>query len=282
MRYYLGLVVALVAISFTAILIRLAEATALTTATWRMVATVLLLIPALLAFERHGLPRLTRLDAFYSGLSGLFLALHFALWTVSLDYTSVASSVVFVSTQPVFVALFAYLFFREKLNAGVLGGIGLALAGSLLIGLNDLALGGDSLFGDLLAIGGALALVGYLLIGKAVRSRQGFLLYSVLVYTSCAVALALIGVLANAPLLTFSGRDLTLFFALAVATLGGHTVFNWVLKHLPASVVAVSFVGEPAGAAILAWLILGEPLVPLTAVGGLAMIVGIYITARSG
>ena len=114
MRYYAGLVVAIVAISFTAIFIRLAEAAALTIATWRMVATVLLLLPALVAFERRGLPALTMRDFFYSAISGIFLALHFALWTVSLDYTSVASSVVFVSTQPIFVALFAYFLFKRS------------------------------------------------------------------------------------------------------------------------------------------------------------------------
>lgn len=282
MRYHLGLAVAIVAISFTAIFIRLAEAAALTIATWRMAATVVLLLPALLAFERRGFSVLTSRDLGYCALSGVFLALHFALWTVSLDYTSVASSVVFVSTQPIFVAVLAYILFRERLTAGVLAGIALTLVGSVLIGFNDLSMGGDSLLGDLLATGGAIAIVGYLLIGKAVRSRQGFLLYSALVYLSCALALAAFGLLLGTPLLSVSTRDLALFFALAVATLGGHTVFNWVLKHLPASVVAVSFVGEPAGAAFLAWLILGEPLAALTAIGGLAMLAGIYLAARSG
>lgn len=281
MRYYVGLVIAIVAISFTAILIRLADAAALTIATWRMVVTVLLLLPALFAFERPGLMALTAKDLVYCALSGMFLALHFALWTVSLDYTSVASSVVFVSTQPIFVALFAHFLFQEKLTFGVVGGIALTLLGAVLIGIHDLQVGGESLLGDLLATGGAVALVGYLLLGKAVRNRQGFLLYSVLVYSACALGLAVIGIFLNTPLLSFSQRDLVLFLALAVATLGGHTVFNWVLKHLPASVVAVSFVGEPAGAALLAWLILGESLGVLTAVGGLAMLAGIYLAAKS-
>jgi len=170
--------------------------------------------------------------------------------------------------------------FHERLTFGMLGGIALTLVGSVLIGSNDLRLGGESLFGDLLATGGAVALVGYLLIGKAARERQGFLLYSTLVYTFCTMGLAIIGMLMGTRLLAFTARDAALFFALAIATLGGHTVFNWVLKHLPASVVAVSFVGEPAGAAFLAWLILGEALNLLTAVGGLAMLLGIYLAAR--
>jgi drug/metabolite transporter (DMT)-like permease len=283
LRYYVGLGVAIVAISFSAIFIRLAEAPALTVATGRMAIAVLLLIPPLLLFEPRGLAALSRRDLALCALSGVFLAAHFGLWTVSLDYTSVASSVVFVSTHPVFVALAAMLLFRERLGGAVLGGIGLAFAGSIVIGLNDLQVGGEALLGDLLATGGAAAIVGYLLIGKALRGRHGFLTYSVVVYLFCTLALAAAGLLAGVPLLDFSMHDLLLFLALAaVSTLGGHTVFNWTLRHLPASVVAVSFVGEPAGAALLAWLILAEPLTALTAAGGGLMLAGIYVTARGG
>jgi drug/metabolite transporter (DMT)-like permease len=283
LRYYVGLAVAIVAISFSAIFIRLAEAPAITVATGRMAIAVLLLIPPLALFEPRGLAGLSRRDLALCALSGAFLAAHFGLWTASLDYTSVASSVVFVSTHPIFVAIAAALLFRERMSGGVLGGIGLAFAGSLLIGLNDLQVGGEALFGDLLAVGGAAALVGYLLIGKALRGKHGFLTYSVVVYFFCTLALAASGLLMGVPLLAFSTRDLLLFFALAaVSTLGGHTVFNWALRHLSASVVAVSFVGEPAGSAFLAWLILAEPLAALTAAGGALMLVGIYVTARGG
>jgi drug/metabolite transporter (DMT)-like permease len=187
---------------------------------------------------------------------------------------------VFVTLHPIFVALLAWALFRERLAPGVVAGIGLAWAGSLLIGFHDLQIGGDSLLGDGLALAGAVAIVGYLLIGRTVRARRGFLLYSVLAYTSCTVVLALMTVAAGDPLTGFSSRDLLIFFALALATLGGHTVFNWVLKHLSTPLVALSFVLEPAGGAVLAWLILGEALAPLTAAGGLAMLAGIYLAAR--
>lgn len=283
LRYYVGLAVAIVAISFSAIFIRLAEAPAITIATARMAIAVLMLLPALALFEPRGLSSLSRRDLALCGLSGVFLAAHFGLWTLSLDYTSVASSVVFVSTHPVLVALAAAALLGERLSRGVLGGIGLTFLGSVLIGLNDLQIGGESLLGDLLATGGAAAIVGYLLIGKALRGRHGFLTYSVLVYSACTLALAAAGVATGTALLDFSTRDLLLFFALAaVSTLGGHTVFNWALRQLPASVVAVSFVGEPAGSAFLAWLILSEPLSALTAAGGGLMLVGIYVTARQG
>lgn len=280
MRYYCGLAFAIGAVSFTAILIRLAEAPALTIATDRMVLAVLLQLPALLLLDRHGLRRIGRHDLLLTAAAGVFLAFHFGLWTLSLDFTSVASSVVFVSIHPIFVTIFAWAFLREKLTPWVLVGIGLTWLGSLLIGLNDLRLGGEALSGDLLAAAGAAAMVGYLLLGKQLRSRHSFLVYTTLVYAACAAALAMMALAAGSPLLPSSNTDLALFFALAVATLGGHTVFNWVLRHVPASVVAVSFVGEPAGAAFLAWLILAEPIGALTAAGGLAMLAGIYATAR--
>ncbi|HEX2987085.1 MAG TPA: DMT family transporter [Chloroflexota bacterium] len=216
MRYYLGLAVAIVAISFSAIFIRLADAPALTIATGRMIVTVLMLLPPLLLFERRSLAKLDAHDFALSLLSGLFLALHFALWTVSLDYTSVASSVVVVSTHPIFVALIAYFYLGERLTAGGLAGIILTLGGSVLIGFKDLGVGQESLKGDLLALGGAIAIVGYLLIGRVVRQRQGLLVYSTLVYTACAVALTAIALAVGTPLLAFSDRDLLVFLALAV------------------------------------------------------------------
>ena len=147
MRYYVGLAVAIVAISFSAIFIRLAESPAITIATARMAIAVLMLLPPLLVFERRGPAALSRRDAALCGLSGVFLAAHFGLWTASLSYTSVASSVVFVSTHPVFVALAAAALFKERLRAGVLGGIGLTFAGSLLLGLNDLRVGARACWG---------------------------------------------------------------------------------------------------------------------------------------
>lgn len=280
MRYFVGLFIGVVAISFTAIFIRLSSAPALTIATMRMAVTVLLLLPALAVFERRTAIRITGRDLTLSLLSGVFLAFHFAFWTVSLSYTSVASSLVFLSVHPIFVALLAWAFLHEAPTRAVVMGIVLTVLGSVLIGLNDLRIGGESLFGDGLSLAGAAAIVGYLLIGKSVRARQGFLVYSVLVYVACGLALAVMALGTGTSLLAFNSGDLLIFFALAVATLGGHTVFNWVLKHLPATLVALSFVAEPVGAALLAWLILGEAVSPLTGAGGLAMLAGIYLAAR--
>lgn len=277
---YGALVVAVVAVSFSAIFIRLASAPPLTIAANRMAIAVVLLLPLLLA-RRHALAPPARGDLPLLALSGLALAAHFGLWTASLAYTTVASSVVFVSTHPLFVALAGFLWLGEPLTRRMLAGILLVLVGSLALGLEDLQLGGGALYGDALALAGGVVLTGYLLIGRRLRQRQGALAYSTTVYAFCWAALVAAGLLLGQPPTAFAPGDVVWFAALAVvSTLGGHTVFNWSLRHVPATLVSVSFVAEPVGSAGLAWLLLGEPVALLTALGGLLILSGIYLCAR--
>jgi drug/metabolite transporter (DMT)-like permease len=275
------LALGVVSVSFSAIFIKLAQSPSLTIATNRMLASLILLaIPTVVQGLRPP-ARLDRRDLGAIVLSGLFLAAHFGLWTISLAYTSVASSVVFVSTHPVFVALLEWLWLRRPPTRLAWAGIGLTLLGSVVIGANDLQLGGQALWGDLLALGGAATIVGYLLIGRRLRQRLGFLSYSTPVYLVCWLGLLAWASASGEDVRSFPATDLVWFFALALfATIGGHTVFNWALRHVPASMVAVTLVGEPVGSAILAWLILGQAITLLTAIGGAIILAGIYLTAR--
>ncbi|MBI2756299.1 MAG: DMT family transporter [Chloroflexi bacterium] len=268
-------------VSLSAIFIRLAQSGSLTIATNRMLASVLLLALPWLVDWRRTRPKISGHDWRLLVVSGGFLAVHFGLWTLSLAYTSVASSVVFVTAHPVFVALLEWLWLRQPPSRLAWSGILLALVGSVVIGAHDLQLGGGALFGDLLALAGAAAFVGYLLIGRRVRQRLGFLAYSVPVYAVSWAGLLVWATLAGENVWRFAPSDLWWFVLLAVfATIGGHTVFNWSLRHVPASVVAVTLVGEPVGSALLAWPILGEAIAPATALGGALILVGIYLTAR--
>lgn len=277
---YLALAFAVASVSFSAILIKLAQAPSLTIATNRMLASVALLaIPAL--FRTRAMAALTGRQWTAIVASGVCLAAHFGLWTVSLAYTSVASSVVFVTTHPVVVALLEWLWLRQPPSRLAAAGIGLALLGSAVIGLNDLQVGGPALWGDALALAGAVALVGYLLIGRRLRQTLGFLEYSVPVYVVCWLALLAWTTASGEDVRDFPPTDAVWYVLLALfATLGGHTVFNWALRHVPASAVAVSLVGEPVGAAALAWILLGQAVTPLTALGSGVILAGIYLTAR--
>lgn len=281
---YGALATAVAAISCAALWIKLAQAPALTIAGNRMLVAVLCLAPLNLLFARRELARLARqgtTSLSWTVVAGAALAAHFGLWTVSLSYTSVASSVVFVSTHPVFVALAEWGLLGQRLSRTAMLGIALTLVGSLAIGWSDIQLSGQAIYGDLLALGGALALVGYLVIGRRLRAEVGSLPYSLLVFTPCWLVLLLAGLATGADPLDFAPGDLPLFLALGlVSTLGGHAVFNWALRYVPASAVAASFVAEPVGASLLAWLFLREQPPALTLLGGAIILSGVFLASE--
>jgi drug/metabolite transporter (DMT)-like permease len=189
-----------------------------------MALTVLLLLP-LLAARRAALTTLSRRDYVLLVGAGILLALHFATWTVSLFYTSVASSVLFVSVHPMLVTALAWVLFGEAPRPRALLGIGLSVAGSAIIAGGDVRLGGWALAGDGLALAGAAVFAFYLLIGRRVRQRLDPVTYSAPVYFVCALTLAAITVAVRQPFAPLTLHNLALFLALAlVCTLGGHLV----------------------------------------------------------
>lgn len=277
---YLGLAAATVAVSFAAIFISTATAPPLVTATYRMALTVLLLAP-LLPARRAALGALSRRDVRLMAAAGVLLALHFATWTVSLFYTTVASSVLFVSVHPVLVAALAWAFFGERPRPAVMAGIGLSLLGSAIIAGGDVRLGGRALLGDGLALCGAIVFAFYLLIGRRLRQRLDPITYSAPVYLICTLALAAMALVARQPFGPLTWHNLTLFLALAlVCTVGGHLVYNWTLRYLDTAVVSVSFLGEPVISAALAWPLLGQAIHAPTAVGGGIVLAGIFLVSK--
>jgi drug/metabolite transporter (DMT)-like permease len=275
------LLVATLAISCSAILIKFSSAQPLVLACYRMAITTALLLPFL---RGEALRQVRALDRGSAGLilcSGLMLALHFGLWTASLGYTSVASSVLFVSVHPALVAAVAWVWRGEKLSRAALLGIALTLVGSAVVAGGDVRLGSMALWGDLLAFLGAVMIAGYLLIGRDTRRRLNNVAYSVPVYGACAVILGLLALAFGESLVAVHGKDLLIFVGLALLpTLAGHFLYNWTLRYLQAAVVSASFLGEPVFAALLAWPLLGQPLAASTVGGGVVILTGIYLTAR--
>jgi len=284
-RVYGVLLGGIIVISFSSILIKLISAPALVIASFRLGLATLLLAP----FAWRGREELRQLsrsrdDLLFSLLSGLFLALHFITWISSLKYTSVASSVVLVSTSPIFVGLGARFILRERLSPKLIWGIVLSLAGGVLISYGDLRFDREEFLGDLLALGGAVSVAAYFLIGRRVRrwGQIGFLDYIFIVYGLAALVLLTATLAARQSLYGYPSRA---YLFLALLALGpqllGHSSLNWALKHASAPTVAVATVGEPVGATILAYLILGEGLTLLKGLGGLFILVGIYLAARA-
>ncbi len=277
---YLLIATGVVAMSFGAILIRLTDGIpVLSLAAWRLGAAVLLLSPFGLARMKGDRPRFH--DGFIAMGSGVFLAFHFILWITSLEKTSVASSVVLVDTSPIFVGIGAWAFLRERPRAGLIAGICLSVTGGMIISWGDMQTSGEALIGDLLALGGAVMAAGYLILGRRVRPRMQLLPYLTLSYGTAAVILLAGALITRSPLAGFSGVDYLYLVLLAVGPqLLGHGTLNWALRYLSAGTVAVITLGEPIGATVLAYLILGEGITWLKGIGAVIILVGIYLSLR--
>lgn len=278
---YLAVLVGVFAVSFSALFVRLSSAPAIIIATYRLLFTFLLLAP-LSALERFdGVRRMSRQQVLLAAASGIFLALHFVTWFTSLKYTSVASSVVIVTTQPVFVLIGSWLFFRERVPRLALLGGALALCGSFVIGAGDFKVGMQAFVGDLFALAAAILVSGYLLIGRRLRAGVELHGYTFVTYGTSSLVLVAASLATKAPFSPYPAKDWLLFFALAaVCTILGHTVFNWVLRYVQASVVSVSILGEPIGAIVWAALFLGENPTPRQLAGGALIFAGLFLFTR--
>ncbi len=273
----LALVGATVAVSVSATLITEARTDAATVVWLRMALASCILIPwAVPHLSAHSVAG-SRRDALLTVVAGVLLAIHFLTWTASLAYTSVAASVLLVSLHPLIVAPLGARLQGDAVGVTVAAGIALALAGTAVTCAGAFGSGGNALEGDLLALTGGVALAGYLLIGRG-RQRGGVATYSAVVYaivSAAALGAAFVGGTLHAP----SARALAACMGLAiVCTIGGHTVFNWALRHLPASTVSLSFLGEPPLAALFALLVLGQAVPMSTLVGGALILGGLAIT----
>lgn len=270
-----ALAVGVLAVSAAAIFIRLADAPAVAVAFWRSVLGVLVLIPIAVA-RREKLPELRGLG--WLVLSGVLLGAHFGFWISSLDYTSVAASVVLVCTAPVFVAILAYLTLGERTSLVSFAGILVAVAGAVLIA-GDRSVGSAALYGNALALIGAVTIAVHLLIGRRARTGGlGVLPYSIVVYSAAALTLLPVAIISGDRLWGYSGETWFWLFAITLGPqLMGHTVFNWALRYVEASVISGTVLVEPVVSALLAWLILSERPGLATALGGAIVIIGLYL-----
>ena len=279
---YLVLLLGVLASGFSSIFTRMAEAPPLIIAFFRLGFTVLLIGVPTYVTGRAELAKARPRDLRLACLAGVFLALHFAVWITSLRYTSIASSTVLVTMQPLFVIIGGYWLYQERIsNMGLLGAA-LALAGSAVIGVSDFRLGGQALYGDLLAFSGAIFLAGYVLIGRELRARMSLLPYTFMVYGAATLVLLILNIAVQSSFYPYPSMTWVWFLALAVVpTIFGHSIFSWALKYVKAAVVSVSILGEPVGATILAYLIFGEEPALLQLAGGIVIIAGLYIFISS-
>jgi drug/metabolite transporter (DMT)-like permease len=295
----LALLIAILAVSTASIFIRFAQtdgAPSLVIAALRLSFATLLLAPIAIMYHRGEILNLTRSELNLGLVSGLFLAVHFATWISSLEYTSVASSMVFVSTGPLWVALLSPMFLNERLTRAAVIGLALAVLGGTVIGLSDACtwsgglrcpdldqvMQGRAIWGNFLALAGAWTVTGYLIIGRKLRARLSLIPYIFLVYGMAALALIIVMLTAGQSPFGYETKTYGWIFLLAaLPQLIGHSTYNWALRYLPAAFVAVTTLGEPIGSAILAYFILNETPTIAVITGGLLILFGIYFAARS-
>ncbi|TLS36586.1 DMT family transporter [Pseudalkalibacillus caeni] len=278
---YAAIFIAVLSVSTSAIFVKVSSAPASIIATYRLLFAVLFMSPWLLVNYRSQLKRIRKKDFWYCTLAGVFLAFHFILWFESLNYTSVASSVVLVTLQPLFAFIGTYLFFKEKLSFGAITGGILAIIGSFVISWGDFQVSGMALIGDVLALLACAMVTGYLLFGQNVRKRLDLIPYTFLVYGMAVATLVIYDLIIQVPLVGYPAKDWTIFVLLALfPTLLGHSIFNWVVKWISVSVISMSILGEPIGASILAYFILGEKIHASQMAGGFVILSGIFIFLR--
>ena len=281
MKPYITLFVGVLAVSFAAIFIRLADAPPLVIATYRLAIASVILIPIASTKSKKSLNKLSRHDILLMLLSSVLVALHFGLWITSLSYTSIASSVVLVTAHPAFVAVFSYFLWGERVKKLTIGGIVVAFIGVILVNYSGFAFGSRAILGDLLALIAGFAMGAYLIIGRQLRTRIDILSYLTILYTCSAAVLLIASVCFGYKLFGYSTTTYAMMILLAlVPQLIGHSTLNLAVRLIPVTFVSVAILGEPVGATILGYLILGEAPTANEIAGGLLILGGIFLVMR--
>lgn len=266
--------------SLSAIFARYSDAPALIISLYRMAWSVLLLLPAVLRPAcRAELKSLSRREVGMSLLSGIFFALHLFLWFESLNHTSIAGASVLLSTEVVFAALGFSFLLRGHLPTMAVTAIVISMAGSGLV-----AVGGEGsphLYGNLLALGAAVASAVYTLIGRSVRARISTTSYTFLLYCSCLACLLLMVLATGTPLLGYSPKELLIALALCITcNFLGHSIFSWCLRYLTPSFVSAAKLAEPLVATVLGLLLFREIPHLTEIIGGAIILGGLYLYCR--
>jgi drug/metabolite transporter (DMT)-like permease len=269
------LVTAIAAVSTSAPLVREAAAPSLTIALWRTTLGATAIAPFALRQRAPLSPRERRLVV----AAGVVLGAHFATWISSLSYTSVASAVTLVSTQPVWAAFFS----RQPVRRHVWVGIVVAMGGAVAVAGVDLSISGRALFGDTLAlVGGALAAL-YVTLGAEVRKSVPTATYTTGCYGVAAIALLLAALIGRVDIVPRSAATWGWLLAITVGPqLLGHTLINAVLQRIDAVLVSVSILFEIVGASLLAWWWFGESPPAAIYPAALLLSAGVFLVVAGG
>lgn len=273
---FIPIVIGVFSVALSAIFVKMTTADSGVTAFYRMLFSILIMSPVFFIKYTQEIKVLSRRDWVFTSIAGIFLAFHFILWFESLNYTSVASSTVLVTLQPLFAFAGTYFFFKERLSAKTLISGAIAVLGSVLIGYGDFKISGMALYGDILALIACALITAYLLFGQDVRKRISLVTYTFVVYGVSTITLFFYILFKGESFGPYPASEWMWFLLLAIIpNLLGHTLFNWSLKWVSTNVISIAILFEPVGAAILAYYILGEMLSASQIIGGSVVLAGI-------
>jgi drug/metabolite transporter (DMT)-like permease len=276
------LAIGIVCVSFGAIFARYADSPPLVKSAYRVGIAASLVVPFALIFHRREYLRLSRREIFLNVLSGVFLAAHFASWITSLDYTSVASSVILVDTIPIWIAVFNLAFGAARPNRTMWLCVFLSVAGAAIVGYGDMSFDKRALWGDALAVVGAVTAAAYIICGREVRGKLGLVPYIALCYGTAAAILWAAVLALGYPLAGYSAVTWGAFAGSALLSqIFGHSSYNWALGYFSSGFVGIMLLGEPIGSAILAYALFKEIPTPVEFAGFALLMTAITLAARN-
>lgn len=280
---YIALIIGVIAVSTTAIFVKLAATVPVSIiAFYRLILTAIIMLPIIIVKYKTELRSVAKKDWITITISSLLLGLHFILWFDSLNYTSVVSSIVFISLQPIFTFLAAYLFLSERFSVAVVISMVITFIGSAFIISGDWQLSRLAAKGDLLAILATIAVTASFLIGHRLRRSLSLITYTFLVYSMSGIILFFYNLFSKQAFFNYDYENWLILLALAIVpTFFGHLLFNWSLKWVPATTVSMAIVFKPIVTSFLAYIILQEMVTYSQWLGGTIVIFGLFLFAVS-
>ncbi|WP_144510788.1 DMT family transporter [Bacillus sp. FJAT-22090] len=272
----LPLIISIVAISFAAIFVKWSSAPATILSMYRMILACFILVPVVW-IKRKEFLKIERREWYLLFFAGLFLALHFALWFGSLKLTTVASSTIILALQPIIALIGGVILFKERTAPAALITMGIAVVGAIMVGWGDFGLSKNAIIGDILSFLSVIAVVGYLLIGQSTVKKVSHWIYSFCVFGFAAIALVMYNLVTGVAMGGYDIKEWGIFVLLAIVPTISHVINNWLLNYVNATTISMSILGEPVGATILAAIFLGERLVGWQIVGGLLVLLGVFL-----
>ncbi|MBY0026338.1 DMT family transporter [Priestia aryabhattai] len=275
----LFLLVGVLAVSFSSILIKWSDAPASILGMYRLLFTVFLFLPFLPWREMKILFKNSTVKEWLMlVVSGVFLGLHFLFWMESFSHTTVASAMILTALEPVFVVIGAYFLFKEKTSKVGIISILIAVSGSMIIASGDIGVSKTALYGDLLSVLGTVAVSVHMLAGQDLCRKMPPIIYSFAVFLIGGLVLFVYNICTNVSLTQYDTKDWWIFLLLAlIPNIFGHALFNWLLKYVGATTISMAILGEPIGAIILAYFLLGEMTTASQLMGGMIVMISVMI-----